>query len=67
MKVLAIEKQASGVKTALGTTPRYEDLDWSGLDFSAEQFKQVTSLDQAAWNKELDSHKEFFKSFLSFS
>ncbi|RZJ14963.1 MAG: phosphoenolpyruvate carboxykinase (GTP), partial [Haliea sp.] len=34
---------------------------WTGLDFSAEQFKTVTSIDKAAWEKELELHAELFK------
>jgi len=41
--------------------PRYEDLDWRGLEgFSREQFNALMSVDRAAWNKELLSHEELF-------
>ncbi|OYY48321.1 MAG: hypothetical protein B7X59_14405, partial [Polaromonas sp. 39-63-203] len=36
-------------------------LNWTGLDFSAEQFKTVTSMDKAAWLKELELHTELFQ------
>lgn len=58
-----IDHRAGGHKTALGTMPSYEDLDWSGLDYTQEQFVKATHLDQQAWSRELDSHKEFFKAF----
>ena len=43
------------------SAPRYEELNWTGLDFTAEQFKSVTSIDKAAWEKELQLHSELFQ------
>ncbi len=56
-----IEGTGHGVETAFGTTPTHADLNWSGLDFSAAQYEQVTSLDAAAWQAELALHDELFK------
>jgi phosphoenolpyruvate carboxykinase (GTP) len=55
-----IEGQGQGSEHITGISPRYEDLNWTGLDFSAEQFNTVTSMDKAAWLKELESHDELF-------
>ena len=52
---------APGQANAFGTTPRYEDLNWVGLDFSAAQYEQVTSIDADAWRVELKLHDELFK------
>ena len=41
--------------------PAYEDIDWTGLDFSKAQFEQVTSIDANLWQKELDDHGELFE------
>ncbi|WP_029001527.1 phosphoenolpyruvate carboxykinase (GTP) [Azohydromonas australica] len=49
-----------GEEHLFGTTPRYEDLNWTGLDFSAEQFKSVTSIDRDAWLHEIKLHDELF-------
>jgi len=43
-----------------GITPHYEDLNWKGLDFSAQQFKTVTSIDKTAWREEMALHDELF-------
>ncbi len=43
-----------------GTSPRYEDLNWNGLEFSSAQFAQVTSIDADAWKQELALHDELF-------
>jgi len=55
-----IDGKASGKQTALGTMPRFEDLDWSGSDFSNEHFSKVISFDQDKWLKEINSHHDFF-------
>jgi phosphoenolpyruvate carboxykinase (GTP) len=55
-----IEGQAAGVEHAFGISPRYEELNWTGLDFSAAQFANVTSMDKAAWVAELKLHEELF-------
>jgi phosphoenolpyruvate carboxykinase (GTP) len=55
-----IEGSASGVEHAFGISPKYEELNWTGLDFSAAQFANVTSMDKAAWLAELKLHKELF-------
>ncbi|MGJ7568648.1 phosphoenolpyruvate carboxykinase (GTP) [Variovorax sp. GB1R11] len=53
--------QTEGVEHLTGVSPRYEDLNWTGLNFSAEQFATVTSIDKAAWEAELKLHEELFK------
>jgi phosphoenolpyruvate carboxykinase (GTP) len=55
-----IEGKAEGSENVFGTTPRYEDLNWDGLDFTAEQFEQITSIDKAAWAEEMKLHAELF-------
>ncbi|APR34237.1 phosphoenolpyruvate carboxykinase (GTP) [Paraburkholderia sp. SOS3] len=56
-----IEGSAAAVEHAFGFSPRYEDIDWSGLDFTREQFEQVISLDDAAWKAELALHSDLFE------
>jgi phosphoenolpyruvate carboxykinase (GTP) len=55
-----IEGHAKGIGHAFGLSPRYEDIDWNGLDFTREQFEQVISVDTAAWRRELALHDELF-------
>jgi phosphoenolpyruvate carboxykinase (GTP) len=47
-------------ETPLGWMPRYEDIDWSGLDFPRERFEQLSTLDRKAWRAELIQHEELF-------
>jgi phosphoenolpyruvate carboxykinase (GTP) len=56
-----IEGKAQGNEHVFGVSPTYEELNWTGLDFSAEQFKTVTSIDKAAWQKEMQLHSELFQ------
>jgi phosphoenolpyruvate carboxykinase (GTP) len=57
-----VEGKAEGVEHAFGVSPRYEDIDWNGLDFTRQQFEQVISIDDADWRSELSLHAEFFDS-----
>jgi phosphoenolpyruvate carboxykinase (GTP) len=57
-----VDGKSGGVKTPLGTMPRYEDLVWDGLAFSADQYSKATSLVKGQWEKELSGHEEFFRS-----
>ncbi|WP_028203229.1 phosphoenolpyruvate carboxykinase (GTP) [Paraburkholderia nodosa] len=58
--VRRIEGKATGDEHAFGVSPRYGDLEWSGLDFSEAQFEQVISVDADAWRAELALHAELF-------
>lgn len=55
-----IEGTVAGEAHAFGVSPAYEELNWTGLDFSSEQFRKVTGIDMAAWEKELELHHELF-------
>ncbi|BBL22610.1 MULTISPECIES: phosphoenolpyruvate carboxykinase (GTP) [Comamonas] len=55
-----IEGRAQGQQTAFGVAPTYGEINWTGLDFSADQFASVTSIDKAAWNEEMQLHTAHF-------
>jgi phosphoenolpyruvate carboxykinase (GTP) len=40
--------------------PRYRDIDWTGLEFSEEQFIQIMTVDRELWYKEIAQHNELF-------
>ena len=51
---------AHATENIFGLTPEFADLDWEGLDFTAEQYAKITSVDHAAWRDELRLHSELF-------
>jgi len=55
-----IEGNAQGAENVFGISPKYNELNWTGLDFTADQFKTVTHVDKAAWVEELKLHEELF-------
>ena len=53
--------RAEGEQTALGVMPRFQDLDWKGLEkVSPNQYGDLTQVDAAEWRQELQSHDELF-------
>jgi phosphoenolpyruvate carboxykinase (GTP) len=56
-----IEGKVKGTDHLFGVSPTYDEITWTGLDFSPEQFETVTSIDRAAWTEELKLHAEHFQ------
>lgn len=56
-----IEDKAQGEEHPFGITPRYEDINWDGLDFDPARYERITRLDPAVWTHELNLHKELFE------
>jgi phosphoenolpyruvate carboxykinase (GTP) len=53
--------RAFGIESPIGWMPRYEHLDWRGMEgFTREQFYELMSVDRSAWQQELLSHEELF-------
>jgi phosphoenolpyruvate carboxykinase (GTP) len=53
--------RASGAETPLGVMPRYEDLQWNGLEgFSRARFEEISRVEEKPWSEELKSHDELF-------
>jgi phosphoenolpyruvate carboxykinase (GTP) len=53
--------RAVSIESPIGWMPRYEDLDWRGIeDFTPEQFQAVMAIDREQWNSEVVSHEELF-------
>ncbi|MFY7864112.1 phosphoenolpyruvate carboxykinase (GTP) [Roseateles sp.] len=56
-----VEGTGQGEEHAFGVTPRYQDINWNGLDFTQEQFNITTHIDKAAWAVEMKLHEELFQ------
>ena len=56
-----VRGRANAVESPIGWMPRYENMDWTGSDFSAEQFEKIMSIDREEWKKELVGHQELFE------
>jgi phosphoenolpyruvate carboxykinase (GTP) len=52
------------VESPLGWMPRYEDLDWRGLNFPKETFHDLMSVGREAGTNEARSHEDLFDKFL---
>jgi phosphoenolpyruvate carboxykinase (GTP) len=55
-----VEGKASGTEHVFGVSPRYEDMEWNGLDFSRAKFEAITSIDLDDWRNEIRSHTDLF-------
>jgi phosphoenolpyruvate carboxykinase (GTP) len=50
--------RALGKETPIGWVPRYEDIEWNGLNFSKHKFEALQAFDRAAWRSEVIAHEE---------
>ena len=56
-----IEGKTMGVDNGFGISPAFDEITWTGLEFTQAQFATVTSLDKADWKTEIALHTELFK------
>ncbi len=57
-----VHGQAGASESALGWSPRFEDIDWSGVDpaVTPKQFEVLMRVDTQSWCRELQLHDELF-------
>jgi phosphoenolpyruvate carboxykinase (GTP) len=55
-----VQGRALASESPIGWMPRYESIDWRGLDFPKEIFDELQSFDAAAWRRELVDQQELF-------
>jgi len=59
--VQRVHGKASSVESPIGWMPRYEDMDWTGMEnFSKDDFNAIMSIDREPWKHELLGHEELF-------
>jgi phosphoenolpyruvate carboxykinase (GTP) len=56
-------RATTAAESPFGFTPRYEDLNWKGLDFSKDQFRQITDINRAEALAENEDQKTLFSQF----
>ncbi len=56
-----VEGQGHGDDHAFGVTPRYEDINWNGMNFTPAQFETATRIDKADWTAEMGLHSALFE------
>ena len=49
-------------ETPIGWVPRYEDIEWKGLEFPREKWEEVMAIDREAWKLQTLQHEELFLS-----
>jgi phosphoenolpyruvate carboxykinase (GTP) len=52
--------RALGQETPIGWVPRYQDIEWEGLNFPKEKFDELQSFDRSSWRQEVLGHEELF-------
>ena len=51
---------AGAKDTLIGRVPRYEDLDWQGLDVARETYEKLTAVEPGPWREEVKDHAKLF-------
>jgi phosphoenolpyruvate carboxykinase (GTP) len=57
-----VRGRAGATESPLGWMPKYEEMDWKGMDdFGPETFRDLMSVPREAWKSEVLSHQELFE------
>lgn len=56
-----VNGKTAAVESPIGWMPRYEDMDFSGIDFSKNEFEEIMTIDTEEWKKELLDHQKMFE------
>jgi len=55
-----VQGRAQAMETPIGWAPRYDDIEWTGLNFEREAFDALQAFDRTAWRREVMHHEELF-------
>ncbi len=58
-----VQGRARAVESPIGLVPKYEDLEWSGLDYPRDKFKELMRIDREAGVADARSQEELFDKF----
>ncbi|MFT3902503.1 MAG: phosphoenolpyruvate carboxykinase (GTP) [Niabella sp.] len=53
--------RAGAVESPMGWMPRYEDINWDGLEFSKEAFDSIMTVEREPGKQEMLGHEELFE------
>ena len=56
-----VRGRGSAVESPIGWMPRFEDIDWTGLDFSRDDFDAIMNISSEEWKQEMLAHEELFE------
>ncbi|WP_175330153.1 phosphoenolpyruvate carboxykinase (GTP) [Candidatus Ichthyocystis hellenicum] len=57
------KKDVGADRNEVGLMPSYDDIDWTGIDFSRDDFGKLMSIDPCYWSTEMQQRDEFVKKF----
>ncbi|HRP69491.1 MAG TPA: phosphoenolpyruvate carboxykinase domain-containing protein, partial [Turneriella sp.] len=55
-----VHGKGSAIESPLGWMPRYDEMDWEGLDFPREKFNKLMTINTRLYKDEVLQHEEFF-------
>jgi phosphoenolpyruvate carboxykinase (GTP) len=56
-----VNGKSAAIESPIGWMPRYEDMDFSGIDFPKKDFDAIMTIDTEEWKKELLDHQKMFE------
>ncbi|MFD2232430.1 phosphoenolpyruvate carboxykinase (GTP) [Phaeospirillum tilakii] len=59
-----VHGRANGAESPIGVVPTYHDIEWAGLDYPAETFKELMKIDREAGVADARSQEDLFDKFL---
>jgi phosphoenolpyruvate carboxykinase (GTP) len=52
--------KVTAIESPIGWMPKYEDIDWTGLNFPRDAYDRIMEVDREAWKTEIMAHEELF-------
>lgn len=56
-----VKGRIGATESPLGWVPRYQDIQWKGVDFDRHRFDELMTVDTKLWKQELLGHEELFE------
>ncbi len=58
-----VRGEVEAVESPLGQVPRFEDMNWDGIEFDQEQFQALMHVDEAPVKQEFENQATLYKKF----